>query len=297
MRREDLTDLAAFVVVAEERSFTRAAAKLATSQSALSHTMRRLETRLGKRLLERTTRSVAPTDAGTQLLATLVPALQSIDDEIAALNESKEGPSGTVRIKAPRHAARTILWPALARLLPDHPGIHVELSIDSDTTGIVSDRFDADVGLGETIAGDMVTVPISSDLRMAIVGSPEYFSNRPIPTRPEDLAAHSCINAPSRDDGDFQIWTLRKDGRDVNVHVQGRIAIDDEGMAVSAAESGLGLAFVMEDRVTARIADRHLIRVLGDWCEPFAGYHLRYTSRRPPSAILTLLIDALRVRA
>lgn len=296
MRREDLTDLAAFVVVAEERSFTRAAAKLATSQSALSHTMRRLETRLGKRLLERTTRSVAPTDAGKQLLATLVPALQSIDDEIAALNESKKGPSGTVRIKAPRHAARTILWPALARLLPDHPGVHVEISIDPDTTGVVSDRFDADVGLGEAIAGDMVTVPIGSDLRMAIVGSPEYFSNRPIPTRPEDLAAHSCINAPSRDDG-FRIWTLRKDGRDVYVHVQGQIAIDDEGMAVSAAESGLGLAFVMADRVTARIADRNLIRVLDDWCEPFAGYHLRYTSRRPPSAILKLLIDALRARA
>ncbi len=296
MRREDLTDLAAFVVVAEEKSFTRAAVKLATSQSALSHTMRRLETRLGTRLLERTTRSVAPTEAGTRLLGTLVPALQSIDDQIATLVDPAEGPSGTIWIAVPRHAARTILWPAMAQLLPAHPGVNVELSIVSGSTGIVSDRFDADISLGAAVAKDMVAVPIGRDLRMAIVGSPGYFSDRSVPRTPADLAAHSCINLRPRDDGGFQIWTLRKDGRDVSVHVAGRVAFDDEEMAVVAAEDGLGLAFVMEDQVADRIADGSLIRVLDDWCAPFGGYHLRYTSRRPPSAALTLLIDALRIR-
>ena len=296
MRREDLTDLAAFMVVAEEKSFTRAAVKLATSQSALSHTMRRLETRLGTRLLERTTRSVAPTEAGTRLLGTLAPALQSIDDQVAALVDTEEGTSGTIRIAAPRHAARTTLWPAMAQLLPAHPGVNVELSIVSGSTGIVSDRFDADIGLGEAVAKDMVAVPISRDLRMAVVGSPEYFSDRPVPKTPADLSAHSCIGVRSRDDDGSRIWTLRKDGRDVSVHVEGQVAFDDEEMAVLAAEAGLGLAFVMEDQVANRIADGSLIRVLDDWCSPFGGYHLRHTSRRPPSAALTLLVDALRIR-
>jgi DNA-binding transcriptional LysR family regulator len=296
MHRVDLTDLAAFMVVAEEKSFTRAAAKLATSQSALSHKMRRLETRLGVRLLTRTTRSVAPTEAGERLLETLVPALQSIDTQVATLSDFRDKPTGTIRITTPRHAAHTVLWPAIARLLPEYPDIHVELSIDSGFADIVSDRFEAGVRLGEALAKDMIAVRIGPDLRMVVVGSPGYFASRPMPKIPQDLAAHSCINLRLQSGGGFYVWELEKEGREVNVRVEGQLTFNDVEMVIRAAEAGLGLGFVMEDQVATQIESGALISVLDDWSEPFAGYHLYYPSRRQPSAAFAVLVNALQYR-
>ena len=296
MRREDLTDLAAFMAVAEEKSFTRAAAKLGTSQSALSHMMRRLEARLGVRLLTRTTRSVAPTEAGEKLLTTLVPAIESIDTQLSALSDFRDKPSGTIRITTARHAANTVLWPAIERLLPEYPDIHIELSIDSGLADIVSDRFDAGVRLGEALAKDMIAARIGPDVRMVIVGAPSYFATRPKPVAPQDLARHNCINLRLATAGGFYVWELEKDGRELRVRVEGQLAFNDVEMIVRAAEAGLGLGFVMEDHVQAQLADGRLECVLGDWCPPFAGYHLYYPSRRQPSAAFALLVEALRYR-
>ncbi|ENN85139.1 transcriptional regulatory protein [Rhizobium freirei PRF 81] len=296
MQREELVDLNAFTVVAEEKSFTRAAAKLGTSQSSLSHTIRRLEARLGVRLLTRTTRNVAPTEAGERLLATLRPALESIGAELASLSELREKPAGTIRITTSEHAAVTVLWPALERLLPQYPDIHVELSIDSGLRDIVADRFDAGVRLGEALAKDMIAVRISPDMRMAIVGSPTYLDRRPAPKTPSDLAEHSCINLRLLSSGGLYAWELEKDGREVRVRVDGQLAFNNVGMIVRAAKAGLGLGFVMEDHVAEDLASGRLVRVLGDWCAPFSGYHLYYPSRRQPSAAFSLLVDALRYR-
>lgn len=296
MRKEDLAELAAFLVVAEEQSFTRAAAKLGTSQSALSHGMRRLETRLGVRLLTRTTRSVAATEAGERLLRTLRPALGSIETELATLGELRVRPAGTLRITTSRHAAHSILWPTLARLLPAYPDVHVELSIDAGLTDIVSNRFDAGVRLGEAVAKDMVAVRIGPDLRMAVVGAPAYLDARPRPTTPQDLAAHDCINLRLSTAGGLYAWELEQAGREVRVRVGGQLIVNDVSMIVAAAEAGLGLGFVMEDQVATQLADGRLVRVLADWCPPFAGYHLYYPSRRQPSAAFSLLVDALRWR-
>jgi DNA-binding transcriptional LysR family regulator len=296
MQREELVDLNAFAVVAEEKSFTRAAAKLGTSQSSLSHTIRRLEARLGLRLLTRTTRNVAPTEAGERLLATLRPALESIDSELASLRELREKPAGTIRITTAEHAAATILWPALERLLPQYPDIHVELSIDSSLRDIVADRFDAGVRLGEALAKDMVAVKISPDIRMVIVGSPDYFAQYPIPKTPSDLANHNCINLRLWSTGALYAWELEKDGREIRVRVDGQLAFNNVGMIVQATKAGLGLGFVMEDHVATDVAEGRLICVLEDWCAPFSGYHLYYPSRRQPSAAFSLLVDALRYR-
>lgn len=296
MQREELVDLNAFAVVAEEKSFTRAAAKLGTSQSSLSHTIRRLEARLGLRLLTRTTRNVAPTEAGERLLSTLRPALESIDSELASLRELREKPAGTIRITTAEHAATTILWPALERLLPQYPDIHVELSIDSSLRDIVADRFDAGVRLGEALAKDMVAVKISSDIRMVIVGSPDYFAKYPIPKTPSDLANHNCINLRLWSTGALYAWELEKDGREIRVRVDGQLAFNNVGMIVQATKAGLGLGFVMEDHVATDVAEGRLICVLEDWCAPFSGYHLYYPSRRQPSAAFSLLVDALRYR-
>jgi DNA-binding transcriptional LysR family regulator len=296
MQREELVDLNAFAVVAEEKSFTRAAAKLGTSQSSLSHTIRRLEARLGLRLLTRTTRNVAPTEAGERLLATLRPALESIDSELASLRELREKPAGTIRITTAEHAATTILWPALERLLPQYPDIHVELSIDSSLRDIVADRFDAGVRLGEALAKDMVAVKISPDIRMVIVGSPDYFAKYPIPKTPSDLANHNCINLRLWSTGALYAWELEKDGREIRVRVDGQLAFNNVGMIVQAMKAGLGLGFVMEDHVATDVAEGRLICVLEDWCSPFSGYHLYYPSRRQPSAAFSLLVDALRYR-
>ncbi len=296
MRREDLVDLNALLAVAEVGSFTRAAAKLGTSQSSLSHIIRRLETRLGVRLLMRTTRSVAPTAAGERLLATLRPALASIEVELTSLGDLREKPAGTIRITTSEHAATTVLWPALAKLLPDYPDINVELGIDSGLTDIVTERFDAGVRLGEALAKDMVAVRIGPDLRMAVVGSPEYFEKRSVPRTPHDLTEHRCINMRLSSGGGLYTWEFERDGRELHVRVEGQLAFNNVNMIVRAAEAGFGLCFVMEDQVSAQIADGRLIRVLDDWRPPFSGYHLYYPSRRQPSAAFALIADALRYR-
>jgi DNA-binding transcriptional LysR family regulator len=297
MQREELVDLNAFLVVAEERSFTRAAAKLGTSQSSLSHTIRRLEARLGVRLLTRTTRNVAPTGAGERLLGTLRPALDSIGTELASLGELRDKPAGKIRITTTEHAASTVVWPALERLLADYPDIHVELDVNSSFTDIVTERFDAGVRLGEALANDMVATRIGPDLRMAVVGSPGYFAQRPIPRTPQDLAGHRCINLRLLSAGGLYAWELEKDGRELRVRVEGQLAFNSTRMIVRAAAAGFGLGFVMEDQVAQQLADGRLIRVLEDWCPSFAGYHLYYPSRREPSAAFALLVEALRYRA
>ena len=297
MQREELVDLNAFLVVAEERSFTRAAAKLGTSQSSLSHTIRRLEARLGVRLLTRTTRNVAPTGAGERLLGTLRPALDSIGTELASLGELRDKPAGKIRITTTEHAASTVVWPALEKLLADYPDIHVELDVNSSFTDIVTERFDAGVRLGEALANDMVATRIGPDLRMAVVGSPGYFAQRPIPRTPQDLAGHRCINLRLLSAGGLYAWELEKDGRELRVRVEGQLAFNSTRMIVRAAAAGFGLGFVMEDQVAQQLADGRLIRVLEDWCPSFAGYHLYYPSRREPSAAFALLVEALRYRA
>jgi DNA-binding transcriptional LysR family regulator len=297
MRREDLVDLNAFLTVAEEQSFTRAAAKLGTSQSALSHTIRRLETRIGVRLLTRTTRNVSPTEAGERLLGTLRPAIDSIGTQLASLSELREKPAGTIRITTSEHAANTILWPALETLLPDYPDIHVELSIDSGLADIVTERFDAGVRLGEALAKDMIATRIGPDLRMAVVGSPAYFRKRSVPCKPQGLAEHQCINQRMLSAGGLYAWELEKDGREVRVRVEGQFTFNNSRMIVRAATAGFGLGFVMEDQVEAHLADGRLVRVLEDWCPSFPGYHLYYPSRRQPSAAFSVLIEALRYRS
>ena len=274
MRREDLVDLNAFLAVAEEQSFTRAAAKLGTSQSALSHTVRRLETRFKVRLLTRTTRSVAPTEAGERLLATLRPALDNIDSELSRLSELSEKPSGTVRITTPDHAARTILWPTLKRLLPDYPDVHVELSLDSAFSDIVSDRFDAGVRLGEALAKDMIAVRIGPELRMIVVGAPDYLERFGVPQAPHDLSAHQCINLRMQSSGSLYPWELEKDGREVRVRVDGQLTFNTVPAIVEASAAGFGLGFVMEDQAAEHMAAGRLVPVLVDWCWPFPGYHL-----------------------
>lgn len=296
MRREELVDLNAFMTVAEEQNFTRAAARLGTSQSALSHTIRRLEARLGVRLLTRTTRNVAPTEAGERLLATLRPALDSIGAELASLGELRERPAGNIRITTSEHAATTVLWPALRKLLPTYPDINVELVIDSSLTDIVSERFDAGVRLGEALAKDMVAVRIGPDVRMAIVGSPEYFAQHPAPITPQDLAAHTCINLRMLSGGGLYAWELEKDARELRVRVDGQLAFNNTNMIVRAALDGFGLGFVMEDHIVDDVASGRLVRVLEDWCPPFAGHHLYYPSRRQPSAAFSVLVEALRYR-
>ena len=296
MRREELGDLTAFLAVAEERSFTRAAAKLGTSQSSLSHIVRRLETSLGLRLLTRTTRSVAPTEAGERLIETLRPALDEIDARLAALSELREKPAGTIRITTSRHAAETILWPALARLLPAYPDVKVELSIDAALTDIVAERYDAGVRLGEQVAKDMIAVRIGPDLRMAVVGAPSYFAGRATPKTPHDLTRHACINLRFPTLGGLYAWELGKNGRDLNVRVDGPLVFNDAPLMLKAATEGFGLAFVMEDEAAPLIADGRLVRVLADWCPPFSGHHLYYPSRRQLAPAFALLVEALRYR-
>lgn len=296
MQREDVADLTIFMAVAEERSFTRAAAKLGASQSALSHAMRRLEGRLGVRLLTRTTRSVAPTDAGERLLVTLRPAFGNIESELASLGELRDKPAGTIRLTTSEHAARTILIPALSRFLPAYPDIHVELCVDPGLTDIVSERFDAGVRLGEAIAKDMVAVRIGSELRMVVVGSPDYFRSHPIPQTPQDLAQHICINFRFTTAGSLYAWELESGGRELRVRVEGQLVSNNMPVIRQAALAGLGLAFVMEDEIATDVTEGRLIRVLENWCEPFAGYHLYYPSRRQPSAAFKLLVEALRYR-
>ena len=296
MRRDDLIDLNSFLTVAEERSFTRAAARLGTSQSALSHAIRRLETRLDVRLLARTTRSVTPTDAGERLRRTLRPALDEIEGELSALTELRRKPAGTIRITASEQAARAVLWPVLRRLLADYPDIHVELSFDSALTDIVAERFDAGIRLGEQIAKDMIAVPIGPRIRMAAVASPAYFAAHPPPQTPQDLAEHRCINLRLRSAGGLYAWEFEKDGRELRVRVEGQLVFNDAKMIRDAAIAGFGIGFLPEDHVREAIAAGELVRVLEDWCPPFDGYHLYYPSRRQLSPAFALLVEALRYR-
>ena len=297
MERDDLVDLNAFTVVAEERSFTRAAAKLGTSQSALSHTIRRLETRLGVRLLTRTTRSVAPTEAGDKLLSTLAPAFDSIGAQLESLGEFRDKPSGTIRITTSEHAANVVLWPVLRTFLREYPDVHIELSLNSGFSDIVSDRFDAGVRLGEALAKDMIAVRISPALRMAVIGAPCYFDGRQRPRTPQDLADHQCINLRQQTSGGLYTWEFEQSGREVRVRVDGQLAFNNTSMIVRAAEAGFGLGFVLEDQVTRQLADGSLVRVMEDWCPPFPGYYLYYPNRRQPSAAFARLVDALRHKA
>lgn len=295
MRREDLGSLAMFLSVAEERSFTRAAAKLGISQSALSHAMRRLETKLGLRLLTRTTRSVAPTEAGERLIETLRPALREIDDRIAALTDLRERPAGTIRITTPEHAARTLLWPVVDRLTAEHPDIRVELNVEPGFTDIVAERFDAGVRLGERLEQDMIAVRIGPRLRMATVGAPAYFARYGKPSSPHELAAHQCINFRMVS-GSIYAWEYEREGREVNVKVEGQFVLNDANLIVAAAVNGHGLAHLVEDRAAPLIADGSLVRVLEEWCEPFEGYYLYYPSRRQPSQAFSLFLEAVRYR-
>jgi DNA-binding transcriptional LysR family regulator len=296
MPRHELNDLLAFVAVARERSFTKAAAKLGVSQSALSHTVRGLEERLGLRLLTRTTRSVAPTQAGDRLYKSVGPRFAEIEAEVASLSELRDKPAGTVRITAGEHAANTVLWPALAKLLPSYPDIKVEITVDYGLTDIVAERYDAGVRLGERVAKDMIAVRIGPELRMAVVGSRSYFERRKRPQTPRDLTAHDCINLRLPTHGGLYTWEFEKNKREVNVHVDGQLVFNNIALRLNAALAGLGLAFLPEDLVQTDISVGRLIRVLADWCPKFAGYHLYYPSRRQQSPAFALVVDALRYR-
>jgi DNA-binding transcriptional LysR family regulator len=297
MPRENVNDLLAFLAVARERSFTRAAAKLGVSQSALSHTVRGLEERLGLRLLTRTTRSVAPTEAGERLVRSVGPRFEEIDAELAALSELREKPAGTIRVATGEHAAETILWPALVKLLPDYPDINVEVSIDNGLTDIVAERHDAGIRFGEQVARDMIAVRIGPDVRLVVVGAPFHFARRSRPKEPQDLTGHDCINFRLPTYGGFYAWEFEKDGRELKVRVEGQLVFNNIALILKAALAGFGLAYLPEDLVQTHLANGRLIRVLEDWSPPFSGYHLYYPSRRQPTPAFALLVDALRYRA
>ncbi|WP_129782397.1 LysR family transcriptional regulator [Peristeroidobacter soli] len=296
MPHEHFNDLASFTVVARERSFTKAAAKLGVSQSALSQTIRTLERRLGLPLLIRTTRSVAPTEAGERLLQTIAPRFEEIETALASLSELRDKPAGAIRITAGEHAAHSVLQPALKKILPKHPDIKVEIVVDFGLVDIVAERYDAGVRLGEQVAKDMIAVRIGPDMRMAVVGAPSYFKRYPIPKTPQDLTAHNCISIRLPTYGGLFPWDLEKAGREVKVRVEGQLIFNNAALRLASVLQGLGLAYMPEDQVLKHIDDGRLIRVLDDWCPPFPGYHLYYPSRRHSSAALTLLVEALRFR-
>lgn len=290
----NLNDLVAFVTVAREGSFTRAAAQLGVSQSALSQTIRGLEERLGLRLFTRTTRRIAPTDAGERLLATLGPRLEGIKQDLAALRELRDKPAGNIRITASEHAADTLLLPKLTQLLPAYPDIKFEINTDYRMIDIVEQRFDAGVRLGEYIAKDMIAVRIGPDVRMAVVGAPAYFAKRPAPAKPQDLTEHDCINVRLPTHGGLLPWDFKKGRQELNVRVDGSLIFNGFPQILNATLAGLGLAFILEEVVIKHIEEGRLIRVLDDWCSVFPGYHLYYPSRRQPSAAFSLVVDALR---
>ena len=296
MPRQNVNDLLAFLAVAKERSFTRAAAKLGVSQSALSHTIRGLEERLGLRLLTRTTRSVSPTEAGERLLLTVGPRFEEIEAELEALSELREKPAGTIRINAIDYVADTVLWPKLGKLLREYPDIKVEITIDYGLTDIVAHRYDAGVRIGEQVAKDMIAVRIGPDMRMAVVGAPSYFGKRSEPKTPQDLIGHSCINLRLPTHGGLYAWEFEKGSRELKVRVEGQLVFNGTYQMLNAALAGFGLAYVPEHLVQKHLAKGRLIRVLADWCPPFSGYHLYYPSRRQPTPAFALVVNALRYR-
>jgi len=294
MQPSNYNEILAFIAVAKEGSFTKAAAKLGVSQSALSQTIRVLEQRLDMRLLLRTTRSVSPTEAGEQMLRTVAPRFEEIDAELAMLSERRLKPAGTIRISAGEHAALTVLQPALLRLLPQYPDINVEIIAENRMTDIVAERYDAGVRLGDQVAKDMIAVRISADVRWLVVGSPAYFASNPAPAVPQELAQHNCINMRLPTHGGFYVWEFAKDGRDIKVRVDGQMVFNNLALRLQSALDGLGLAFMPEDQVRAHIDDGRLVAVLDEWCPATAGYHLYYPGRRHPSSAFTLMVDALR---
>ena len=296
MQRGNLNDLLAFIAVGQERSFTKAAAKLGVSQSALSHTIRGLEERLGLRLLTRTTRSVSPTEAGERLLHTIGPRFEEIETELAALSELREKPAGTIRITATDYAIETILWPKITKLLRQYPDIKVELIIDYGMTDIVAERFDAGVRVGEQVAKDMIAVRVGPDIRIAVVGAPSYFDGRSEPQRPQDLIGHNCINLRLPTRGGLYAWEFEKDGRELRVHVEGQLVFNSTFQMLNAALGGFGLAYVPEDVAQPYLSKGRLKRVLADWCPHYSGYHLYYPSRRQPTPAFTLVVNVLRYR-
>ncbi len=296
MSRIDLDNLNVFLAIARERSFTRAAAQLGVSQSALSQTMRGLEERLGLRLLARTTRSVAPTEAGERLMRAIGPHLESVADALAAISRLRETPAGAVRISASEHAANSVLYPAVARLARDYPEIAIEVCVDNAFADIVAQRFDAGVRLGEQVEKDMVAVRVAPDMRMAIVATPAYFELYPAPQTPRDLTRHRCIGMRLPTLGGLLPWEFEKDGREVSVRVEGQLTFNVMAMGLRATLDGLGLGYCQADLVAPYVADGRLVSVLEDWCAPFPGYHLYYPSRRQHSAAFAVVVEALRYR-
>ncbi|MGH8780036.1 LysR family transcriptional regulator [Paraburkholderia sp.] len=293
MPAESYDQLAIFSVVARERSFTRAAAKLGMSQPALSRTMRNLEERLGVRLLARTTRSVSATEAGERLLRVVTPRFEEINTELALLSEFRDKPAGTLRITAGEHPAITVLQPALAKILPNHPDIHIEVTVDYGLTDIVAEGYDAGVRLGEQVARDMIAVRIGPDVRMAVVGSPDYFARHRQPKSPRDLIRHNCITIRLPTYGGIFPWEFEKKGQELKVRVEGQLVFNNIAMRLDAALKGLGLAYMPEDLVQTHVKQGLLIRVLSDWCPLIPGYHLYYPSRRQSSPAFTVLRDTL----
>lgn len=296
MRNPGIEEMNAFAAIAERRSFAKAAVALGMSPSTLSQTIRELEERLGVRLLNRTTRSVAPTAAGERLLLTIGPRFEEIEAELAALGELREKPAGTLRITTSGYAADAILLPKLAKFLPKYPDIKVEISIDDRLVDIVAERFDAGVRDGELVAKDMVAVRIGPDLRMAVVGAPAYFAKRSPPKKPQDLTGHDCINLRLPTRGGLYAWEFEKGRRKLNVHAEGQLVFNRPAQMLNAALAGMGLAYLLEDVARPYLDEGRLERVLEDWCPPYPGYHLYYPSRRQPSPAFALLVDALRYR-
>lgn len=290
MLKDNINDLISFMVVARERSFTRAAAQLGVSQSALSHAMRNLESRLDVRLLTRTTRNVAPTEAGEKLYQRLSPHLQEIAQEIAALRDSRERPAGNIRLTAGEHAMNTIIWPRIKPFMQQYPDIHIEVTVDNGLTDIVDERFDAGIRLGEQVARDMIAVRIGPDMRMAVVGSPDYLASHGVPQTPHELQQHRCINMRLPTKGGL----FEHDGEPLRVRVEGQLTLNCLPQRIEAAEAGLGLAYVPEDTIAEGVAAGRLQHVLADWCVPFAGYYLYYPSRRQHTTAFALLVEALR---
>jgi DNA-binding transcriptional LysR family regulator len=297
MPRSDFDNLHAFLLVARERSFTRAAAQLGVTQSALSHTIRGLEARLNVRLLTRTTRGVSATEAGERLVKSLEPHYEGIAAGLSALSELRDKPAGTIRITTHDHAAATVLWPRLSPLLSGYPDVKVELNINYGMIDIVAERFDAGVRLGDQVAKDMVAVRISEDVRMAVVASPGYLAERSAPRRPQDLTGHACINMRLPTYDHVYAWEFEKAGQALQVQVQGQWTFNTTPQKLQAALDGHGFAYLPEDLVLAHVAAGRLRRVLEDWCPAFPGYHLYYPSRRQSSPAFTLIVDALRIRS
>ena len=294
MLKDNFNDLLSFMVVARERSFTRAAAQLGVSQSALSHAMRNLEARLEVRLLTRTTRSVAPTEAGEQLFMRLSPHLLEIEQELTALRDTRDRPAGNIRLTAGEHAMSAVLWPVLKPFMAQYPDINVEVTVDDGLTDIVDGRFDAGVRLGEQVAKDMIAIRIAPDMRMAVVGSADYLHRFGVPETPEQLDQHRCINMRLPTRGGVYAWEFERDGSELRVRVEGQLILNSLPHRIDAAENGLGLAYVPEDAVQDALAEGRLVRVLEAWCPAFAGYHLYYPSRRQHTSAFSLLIAALR---